>query len=113
MPTRWAVHHALTTFMLPVGTCEWYNDEKLSKSVGNVVARKRPSKRMVTATQDITALLTALDNPDSEVRRSAVEVLGHMGGTDATAALIGALHDTDSNVRTWAAGMLGGVGSIH
>ena len=77
------------------------------------MARKRPSKRIGTAPQDITALLTALDNPDSEVRRTAVEALGHIGGTDATAALIGMLHDTDSNVRAWAAGMLGGVGSNH
>src|SRR5689334_18865214 len=74
------------------------------------MARKRPSKRTDTAPQDITALLEALDNPDSEVRRIAIEALGHIDSPDATAALIGMLHDGDSNIRSWAAGMLGGVG---
>jgi len=94
-----------------IHAAEWYNDTHLSKIVGNVVARKRPSKRTVTAPQDITSLLAALDNPDSEVRRIAIEALGHNDSPDATAALIVMLNDRDSNIRSWAAGMLGGVGS--
>jgi HEAT repeat protein len=80
--------------------------------MGKAMARKHSKKPTITPTRDIGSLLVALDDPDSVVRRTAVEALGHIDSSEATAALIRMLRDSDSNVRSWAAGMLGGVGFI-
>ena len=60
----------------------------------------------------VPALIEALRDPDSEVRRGAAGALGQVGpeAIGAVPALIEALRDPDSEVRRGAAGALGQVG---
>ncbi|GAX43555.1 WD-40 repeat-containing protein [Tolypothrix sp. NIES-4075] len=61
----------------------------------------------------VSALVTALKNNDTNVRRTAASALGSIGSeaTSAVPALIEALKDSDANVRQSAASALGNIGS--
>jgi HEAT repeat protein len=58
----------------------------------------------------VPALIKALGDSDSAVRRAAAEALGKLGDPQAVPALIQALGDSDSAVRRAAAEALGAIG---
>ena len=60
---------------------------------------------------NVEVLSEALKNEDSNVRESATEFLGHLGGEGSVEALVVALNDPDRNVRHRATYALGRVGS--
>ncbi|MDJ0705627.1 MAG: HEAT repeat domain-containing protein, partial [Leptolyngbyaceae cyanobacterium MO_188.B28] len=59
----------------------------------------------------VNPLITALQDPDSGVRRSVAAALGEIGSEAAVNPLIAALQDSDSGVRTNTARSLGKIGS--
>ncbi|MEB3281305.1 MAG: HEAT repeat domain-containing protein [Lyngbya sp.] len=61
----------------------------------------------------VKPLIAALHHSYLYVRRSAVEVLGHIGNGEALKALIAALHDPDYNVRRSAVEALGKIGNAE
>jgi len=61
----------------------------------------------------IAGLLKALEDPDSYVRRGAIEALGKLGSVEAIAGLLKALEDPNSDVRRGAIEALGKLGSVE
>lgn len=61
--------------------------------------------------QNVTSrLVTLLQDPSRDVRRTAALSLGKIGHSAATTALVGALSDPDSQVREYSAWALGQIG---
>ncbi len=56
------------------------------------------------------ALAARLEDPDQDLRKFCVDVLGEIGGADAVPALVTRLGDADENVRGAAAEALGKIG---
>jgi hypothetical protein len=80
------------------------SDPTLQDTVASSLARIGPDA--------IPAVITALSDPDAQVRVSAAKSLAQMGpkAAEATQALINSLGDSDENVRRTAAKALGQIG---
>lgn len=92
-----------------------FNDEHIVagliqtlSSHDNAGARNSAIEALVNiGVQAVNALLQSLDNPDADVRKFIVDILGDIRDTRSVPGLINALEDPDENIRVAAAEALG------
>jgi HEAT repeat protein len=87
---------------------------KTLETLGSLLSRGHRERLKPWVPQIVTAMITALADPESEIRQGAVLTLEQLGPDAAPAVevLVHALRDTDSRVRLQAVRVLGSLGVL-
>jgi hypothetical protein len=110
---RWALGESATPKPCPRSSKHWGIGLGMfavrQRSVANFAVRAAEAlvRQRIGDPQAVPALIQALGDSDSDVRRAAAEALGKLGDPQAVPALIQALGDSEWDVRRAAAEALG------